>query len=52
VIGRIAGRYRRQIEVLAPSAGELVRFLTEARNRGVVQSGEQVAVDVDPVSLA
>ena len=52
VIARIAGRYRRQIEVLAPSAAELVRFLTEARNRGAVQSGEQVAVDVDPISLA
>lgn len=52
VIARIAGRYRRQIEVLAPSAPDLMRFLTGARNRGVVQSGEQVAVDVDPISLA
>jgi primosomal protein N' (replication factor Y) len=51
-IARVAGRYRQQIEVLAPTAAELVRFLTDARNRGAVQSGEQVAVDVDPISLA
>jgi len=51
-IARIAGRYRQQIELLAPSAAELARFLADARNRGVVQPGERVAVDVDPVSLA
>jgi primosomal protein N' (replication factor Y) len=50
-IARIAGRHRQQVEVLAPSAAELQRVVTEARNRGIVRPGAGMAVDVDPVAL-
>jgi len=50
-ISRIAGRHRHQIELLAPTAGDLQRLLTAARNRGLVKSDATIAVDVDPVAL-
>jgi primosomal protein N' (replication factor Y) len=50
-IARIADRWRMQVEVTAPGAAALGRFLTAARNRGVLVPGEAVAVDVDPVAL-
>ncbi|MFO0827868.1 MAG: primosomal protein N' [Phycisphaerales bacterium] len=54
-IARIANRYRHQIELLAPSAAELSRVLTRARNGGLfsggVSLGEELAIDVDPIAL-
>jgi len=54
-ITRIANRYRHQVEVFAPNAAELSRFLTRARNDGLFSGrlslGEDLAIDVDPVSL-
>ncbi len=50
-IARIADRWRMQIEVTAPGAGALQRFLTAARNAGILRPGEAVAIDVDPIAL-
>lgn len=54
-IARIAGRYRIQIEILAEGPGPSIRFIAEARDRGVFTGplalGEAVAIDVDPTSL-
>ncbi len=49
-IARIAGKYRRQIELTADSAAEISRVLAEARSRGLLKLGEELAVDVDPIS--
>jgi hypothetical protein len=40
-----------QVEVTAPTAAALGKFLTSARNGGLLRPGEAVAVDVDPVAL-
>ncbi len=50
-IARIAGKYRRQIELLADSPAEISRVLAEARTRGLLKLGEELAVDVDPMSV-
>jgi primosomal protein N' (replication factor Y) len=50
-IARIADRWRMQVEVTAPGAAELGRFLTASRNAGILRPGEAMAVDVDPVAL-
>ncbi|MFM8731929.1 MAG: primosomal protein N', partial [Phycisphaerales bacterium] len=50
-IARIADRWRMQVEITAPGAAELGRFLTASRNAGLLRSGEAMAVDVDPVAL-
>lgn len=50
-IARIAGRYRQQIELLAPGPGELARCTTALRNAGLLPLGEVLAVDVDPILL-
>jgi len=49
-IARIAGKYRRQIELLSDSAVEISRVLAEARSKGLLKLGEELAVDVDPIS--
>ena len=49
-IARIAGKYRRQIELLADHAADISRVLAEARSRGLLKLGEELAVDVDPLS--
>ena len=49
-IARIAGKYRRQIELLADQAADISRVLAEARSRGLLKLGEELAVDVDPLS--
>ena len=49
-IARIAGKYRRQIELLSDSAVEISRVLAEARSQGLLKLGEELAVDVDPIS--
>ena len=54
-IGRIAGRYRMQIELLGTTPVEVARFLAEVREHRVFEGplalGEAVAIDVDPTSL-
>jgi primosomal protein N' len=50
-IARIAGKYRRQIELLSESAAEISRVLAEARSRGLLKLGEELAVDVDALSV-
>ena len=50
-IGRIAGRHRQQIELLADGAQDLQRLLSTARSQGTLRPGHAVAVDVDPISL-
>jgi primosomal protein N' len=50
-IARIADRWRMQLEVVAAGPGPLGRFLTHARNAGILRSNETYAVDVDPVAL-
>jgi primosomal protein N' len=49
-IARVAGKYRRQIELTAESAAEISRVLAEARSRGLLKLGEELAVDVDALS--
>ena len=49
-IARVAGKYRRQIELTADSAAEVSRVLAEARDRGILRLGEELAVDVDAIS--
>jgi primosomal protein N' len=49
-IARIAGKYRRQIELLADQASDISKVLAEARSRGLLKLGEELAVDVDPLS--
>jgi primosomal protein N' (replication factor Y) len=50
-IARIAGKYRRQIELLADSAADISRVLAAARSQGLLRLGEELAVDVDPLSV-
>ncbi|MCA9295672.1 MAG: primosomal protein N', partial [Phycisphaerales bacterium] len=50
-IARIAGRHRMQIELMAPTAGVLQRFLTRARQLDLIHADGSLAVDVDPVSM-
>jgi primosomal protein N' (replication factor Y) len=50
-IGRIAGRHRQQIELLADRARDLQQLLSTARSRGIIKPGHAVAVDVDPIAL-
>jgi primosomal protein N' len=50
-IARIADRWRMQVEAVAPGAAALGKFLTAARNAGILRPGEVYAVDVDPVAL-
>jgi primosomal protein N' (replication factor Y) len=49
-IARIAGKYRRQIELLADQASDISKVLAEARSQGLLKLGEELAVDVDPLS--
>jgi primosomal protein N' (replication factor Y) len=49
-VARIAGRYRWQIEVLADSAADLSKLLADARSRGLLRLGEELAVDVDAIA--
>lgn len=50
-ISRIAGKYRFQIELLAPTATQLQQLLTQARNAGLINPGAALVVDVDPAAL-
>jgi len=50
-ISRIAGRFRQQIELIAPTAGVLQNLLAAARSRGWIKSDALMAIDVDPLAL-
>ncbi|UCD76196.1 MAG: primosomal protein N' [Phycisphaerales bacterium] len=50
-IARIAGRHRWQIEIFAPSAADLQKFLARARSQGLLVPGPGMAIDVDPIAL-
>ena len=50
-ISRIAGYFRNQIVLLAPTAAPLQRVLASVRDKGQLARNERIAVDVDPVSL-
>ncbi len=49
-IARVNGFYRFEIELQHETAAEISRILAAARSRGLLQLGEHLAVDVDPVS--
>ena len=51
VIGRIAQRHRKQIELLAASPGPLHAALLKARASGVLDGSQRVTLDIDPMSL-
>ena len=50
-ISRIAGYFRNQIVMLAPTPAPLQRVLAAVREKGHLAKNERIAVDVDPVSL-
>jgi primosomal protein N' (replication factor Y) len=50
-IARIAGRFREQVELHAPTATELQQVLAAARSEGLLRAGSAMAIDVDPVAL-
>jgi len=50
-IARIADKHRQQVEIIAPNAATLQKFLTAARSQGLLHSGADMAIDVDPVAL-
>jgi primosomal protein N' (replication factor Y) len=50
-ISRIGGRYRQQIELIAPTARDLQTLLAAARSRGWIKSDAMMAIDVDPLAL-
>ena len=50
-IARIADRHRQQVEVIAPNAALLQRFLAAARSARLLHSSADMAIDVDPVAL-
>lgn len=50
-IGRIGGRARWQLLLLAPDANTLRAVIQSARQSEVLKPGERIAVDVDPLSL-
>ena len=50
-IGRIGGRARWQLLLLAPDANTLRAVIQSARRTEVLKPGERIAVDVDPLAL-
>ena len=50
-IGRIAGFFRQQIELIAPDAATIQKLLTGVRNARLLHADARTAVDVDPVAL-
>ena len=50
-IARIAGRHRQQIELFADTPGALGALLTTARREALIQPGEAMVIDVDPIAL-
>ena len=50
-IGRIGGRCRWQVLLLATDANQLRSAVLAARRAGVLTPGERIAIDVDPLAL-
>ena len=50
-IARIADKHRQQIEIFAPNAALMQRFLAQARNAALLKSDAEMAIDVDPIAL-
>ena len=50
-ISRIAGYFRNQVVLTAPTAAPLQKVLASVREKGHLARNERIAVDVDPVSL-
>ncbi|MFG0251388.1 MAG: primosomal protein N', partial [Phycisphaerales bacterium JB038] len=50
-ISRIADKHRQAVEILAPTATALQRFLTAARNAKLLHADAGMAIDVDPIAL-
>jgi primosomal protein N' (replication factor Y) (superfamily II helicase) len=50
-IARIADKWRQQIEILAPTATSLQRFLALTRSAGMIWSDADMTIDVDPIAL-
>jgi primosomal protein N' (replication factor Y) (superfamily II helicase) len=50
-ISRIADKHRQQVEVIAPTAAAIQALLASARTAGLIRSGADLAIDVDPVAL-
>jgi len=50
-LARLQDKWRFQIELLAEGPRPLQELLAEARSRAIVRPGEDLQVDVDPVSL-
>jgi len=50
-IGRIAGQFRSEIVLRAPSAQSLQKLLTALRTSGNIMHAAHIAIDVDPISL-
>jgi primosomal protein N' (replication factor Y) len=51
VVGRIAGYFRVQIVLTAPTPGLIQRVLSKLRTDKSLISNDRVAIDVDPVSM-
>lgn len=50
-IARVADHHRVSIELVADGPGPIQIALTALRNRGLIRSGNSMAVDVDPIAL-
>ena len=50
-IARIADKHRQQIELFAPTAAVMQKFLAQARTAGHLKAGASMAIDVDPIAL-
>ena len=50
-LGKIRGRYRRQILLKSEGRPELHRILTRFRERAALSSVVRLAIDVDPVDM-
>ncbi len=51
VITKLSGRFRNQIELYAPTAHALHGTLSKARDAGLFDRADRVAIDMDPVAL-
>jgi primosomal protein N' (replication factor Y) len=50
-MARLSGKFRVEILLVAPTAGPIQRLLAAARTRRLIEPGEGLAVDMDPMAL-
>jgi primosomal protein N' (replication factor Y) len=50
-IARMADKHRQQIEIFAPNAAAMQKFLVKARNAALLKADADMAIDVDPIAL-